>query len=202
MPGDEIIALQQSWMREGRNAARPGNDADDVSRTWAASLDECRPAFADQLIECLARIRDMAGFDERLRHRGPAERAAVRERRKQRVAIDRFPHARQLLRHRADSPDAIGALPFQKSSEVRVLTLDEVSEHVHVPAVVHRRNFNAWDKCDPERCGRAFDLGQRRYRVMVGHAHRADAGAPCQVHQHGRIAETVGCGRMKVEVDH
>ena len=42
---------------------------------------------------------------------------------------------------------------------------------------------------------------QRRDGVVIGHAHRADAGAPGHVDEHSRLAEPVGRGRMKVEID-
>ena len=144
----------------------------------------------------------MAGLDQGLGHRRPAERPAVRTRRKQRLAIDRLPHVGELVGHLADAPHTIGALPFEKSGERRVVAIDEVSEHMHVATVVHGGNFDARHECDSGRRGRGFDFGQRRDGVVIGHAHRPDAGAPREIDEHGRLAEAIGRSRVQVEIDH
>ena len=108
----------------------------------------------------------------------------------------------ELLGHLPDAPHAIGALPLEKSGERRIVALDEIPEHVNVAAVVHGGNFDARHECNSRCRGRALDFGQRRDGVVIGHAHRPDAGAPREIDQHGRLAQPVGRSRVQVEIDH
>ena len=152
---------------------------------------ERRPAFADQLLECLARVGHMAGFDEGLRHQRTADRFALGSRCQERFAIDRLPQVGQLVGHRADPPDAIAALPLEKFGERRVFAIDEVSEHVHVASLVDGGNFDARHEGDSGGRRRAVGLGQRRGGVVIGHAHRPDAGAPREIDEHRGLEEAV-----------
>ena len=108
----------------------------------------------------------------------------------------------ELVGHLANAPHAIGALPFEKSGELRIVPIDEVAEHVNVATVVHGGDFDAGHECDVATPQPRLDFGQRRDSVVIGHAHRPDAGAPREVDQHGRLEEPVGCSRVQMEIDH
>ena len=45
-------------------------------------------------------------------------------------------------------------------------------------------------------------LGQSRHRVVIGHAHRADAGAPREIDERRRIVQAIGRGCVEVKIDH
>ena len=108
----------------------------------------------------------------------------------------------QLVGHLADATHAIGALPFEKFGERGIVAIDEVSEHVHVTAVVDGGDFDARHECNAGCRGRAFDLGQRRDGVVIGDAHRPDAGAPREIDEHGGLEEAVRRSRVQVKIDH
>ena len=68
--------------------------------------------------------------------------------------------------------------------------------------LVYRRDFNARHEAKARGLRRGRDLCDGRHRVVIGDAHGLDAGPPSHVDQLGGLEESVGCGRMKVKIDH
>ena len=189
-------------MRERRNAARAIDDTYDIGGRRTGPRNECRPAFANQLIERLARIHRMARSDKGRGHHGTAEGPAAGAGRHQCITVDRFPHSGKLVGHRADATHAICPLPLEELGKGGVGGIEEVTEHMHVSTLVHGGNFDAGHERD-SRCGRrTLDLVQGRDGIVVGHAHRPDAGPPGEIDERRWFAETVRRSRVQMKIDH
>jgi hypothetical protein len=118
-----------------------------------------------------------------------------------RLTIDRFSHVGELVGHHADTPNPIGALPFEKCHERRVRAIDEISQNMHVTAIVHSSDFDAWNEGDPRRGRRGLDFWKGRHGVVIGDAHGPDAGAPREIDKDSRLTEAIRRGCMKMEID-
>ena len=143
-------------------SARALDDADDIGRTGTAPRNECRPPLANQLIERLPGVGHMPCLDERLGDSRTAERPAVRARCEQRLAVDRLSHSGELVGYRDNAPHAIGALLFEKHRKPGVVAFDEISEHMHITAVMDSGHFDAGHEGDSARGSRAFGLAPTR----------------------------------------
>src|SRR5205823_10704261 len=89
----------------------------------------------------------------------------------------------------------------EKYAELAVLRIDEIAEHVHVAAFMHGGDLDAGHERNARFPREPRHLAGCGQRVVVGHAHRADAGTPRHVDELGGLKQTVRSSRVKVKVD-
>ena len=83
----------------------------------------------------------------------------------------------------------------------RARRIEEVAEHVHVAALVDRRDLDAGNDADAGALRRRGDLGDRRDGVVIGDADGGEAGGGGARDELGRRQPPVGRRRVHVKID-
>ena len=148
----------------------------------------------------------MPGLDERARNHRPSDRRArpLRRSREQDVDVDTgTPSVASRAAISRTRSTRLRALLREKLRQRAIRGIEEVAEDVDVAAFVHGRDLDAVDELDADDSAAMRRASARPGdRVVVGHAHRRDAGRGDALDELGRRQAAVRRGGVEVEIDH
>lgn len=198
-----VVDVRQSGMCERRDAARRREDLDYPRDRRSPPGNERGAPGAQQPIECVPAIGGVPGLDQRIGHLRPPD-APVRmppRPRDEQVQRHGQPQRPQSLADLDDTPEAIGPLRLEKRSQPVAAGVEEVAEHVNVPALLDGGDLDAAHKRDAGGFRGAASLGQAGRRVVIGDADRAESGGGGEGDEPGGRETSVRRRGVEVEID-
>ena len=131
----------------------------------------------------------MPGLDQRTGDERPSRRASGPRGNpvEQGIHVNGYANGRQPLGDLAHAMGASIALHLQKLDQSRTSGIDEIAQDVDVTTEMDSRQLDAVDERDVSGLGGVPRVLQARDRVVIGHAHHANARLRCAIDQVCRV---------------